>query len=98
MNKILLIFFGLILSFDLKADVNSFMAEFCHKEIGEVELIYDQFNAFAASNSQYLKLFFNYLDFKKKYHIFNFQQIIKKPIYLNLREGQGPTLGFAMKR
>ena len=30
------------------------IAEFCHKEIGEVELIYDQFNAFAASNSQYL--------------------------------------------
>ena len=30
------------------------VAEFCHKEIGEVELIYDQFNAFAASNSQYL--------------------------------------------
>ena len=30
------------------------VAEFCHKEIGEVELVYDQFNAFAASNSQYL--------------------------------------------
>jgi len=30
------------------------VAEFCHKEIGEVELEYDQFNAFAASNSQYL--------------------------------------------
>jgi len=30
------------------------VVEFCHKEIGEVELIYDQFNAFAASNSQYL--------------------------------------------
>ena len=30
------------------------VAEYCHKEIGEVELIYDQFNAFAASNSQYL--------------------------------------------
>jgi gliding motility-associated protein GldM len=28
--------------------------EYCHKEIGEVELIYDQFNAFASSNSQYL--------------------------------------------
>ena len=28
--------------------------EYCHKEIGEVELVYDQFNAFAASNSQYL--------------------------------------------
>ena len=30
------------------------VVEYCHKEIGEVELIYDQFNAFAASNSQYL--------------------------------------------
>jgi hypothetical protein len=30
------------------------VAEYCHKEIGEVELVYDQFNAFAASNSQYL--------------------------------------------
>jgi gliding motility-associated protein GldM len=30
------------------------VVEFCHKEIGEVELIYDHFNAFAASNSQYL--------------------------------------------
>ena len=30
------------------------VAEFCHKEIGEVELVYDQFSAFAASNSQYL--------------------------------------------
>ena len=30
------------------------VVEFCHKEIGEVELVYDQFNAFAASNSQYL--------------------------------------------
>ena len=28
--------------------------EYCHTKIGEVELIYDQFNAFAASNSQYL--------------------------------------------
>ncbi|MFZ9301790.1 MAG: gliding motility protein GldM [Sediminibacterium sp.] len=28
--------------------------EYCHKEIGEVELVYDQFNAFASSNSQYL--------------------------------------------
>ena len=28
--------------------------EYCHKEIGEVELVYDQFNAFAASSSQYL--------------------------------------------
>jgi hypothetical protein len=28
--------------------------EYCHRQIGEVELIYDQFNAFAASNSQYL--------------------------------------------
>ncbi len=30
------------------------VVEYCHKEIGEVELVYDQFNAFAASNSQYL--------------------------------------------
>jgi gliding motility-associated protein GldM len=30
------------------------VAAFCHQQIGEVELIYDQFNAFAASNSQYL--------------------------------------------
>jgi gliding motility-associated protein GldM len=30
------------------------VVEFCHKEIGEVELVYDQFNSFAASNSQYL--------------------------------------------
>ena len=30
------------------------VVEYCHKEIGEVELEYDQFNAFAASNSQYL--------------------------------------------
>lgn len=28
--------------------------EYCHKEIGEVELVYDQFNAFASSSSQYL--------------------------------------------
>lgn len=30
------------------------VVEYCHRQIGEVELIYDQFNAFAASNSQYL--------------------------------------------
>lgn len=30
------------------------VVDFCHRQIGEVELIYDQFNAFAASNSQYL--------------------------------------------
>lgn len=30
------------------------VVEYCHKEIGEVELVYDQFNAFAATNSQYL--------------------------------------------
>ena len=30
------------------------VVEYCHKEIGEVELVYDQFNAFAASNAQYL--------------------------------------------
>jgi gliding motility-associated protein GldM len=30
------------------------VVEYCHREIGEVELVYDQFNAFAASNSQYL--------------------------------------------
>ena len=28
--------------------------EYCHNKIGEVELVYDQFNAFASSNSQYL--------------------------------------------
>ncbi|MBV9987245.1 MAG: gliding motility protein GldM [Chitinophagaceae bacterium] len=28
--------------------------EFCHKEIGEVELVYDEFQAFAGTNSQYL--------------------------------------------
>ncbi|NCW12257.1 MAG: gliding motility protein GldM [Chitinophagia bacterium] len=30
------------------------VVEYCHRQIGEVELIYDQFNAFAATNSQYL--------------------------------------------
>jgi gliding motility-associated protein GldM len=30
------------------------VAAFCHQQIGEVELVYDQFNAFASSNSQYL--------------------------------------------
>ncbi|MEN9697174.1 MAG: gliding motility protein GldM [Bacteroidota bacterium] len=30
------------------------VAAFCHQQIGAVELVYDQFNAFAASNSQYL--------------------------------------------
>jgi gliding motility-associated protein GldM len=30
------------------------IAAFCHQQIGEVELVYDQFNAFASSNSQYL--------------------------------------------
>ena len=30
------------------------VVEYCHKEIGEVELIYDEFQAFAGTNSQYL--------------------------------------------
>ena len=30
------------------------VVEYCHKEIGEVELIYDEFAAFAGTNSQYL--------------------------------------------
>jgi len=30
------------------------VVDFCHRQIGEVEVIYDQFNAFAATNSQYL--------------------------------------------
>ena len=28
--------------------------EFCHKQIGQVEIIYDQFQAFAGTNTQYL--------------------------------------------
>lgn len=30
------------------------VVEYCHKEIGEVEIIYDEFQAFAGTNSQYL--------------------------------------------
>lgn len=30
------------------------VVEYCHKEIGEVELVYDEFQAFAGTNSQYL--------------------------------------------
>ncbi|MEO7532141.1 MAG: gliding motility protein GldM, partial [Sediminibacterium sp.] len=30
------------------------VVEFCHKEIGEVEVIYDEFQAFAGTSSQYL--------------------------------------------
>ena len=30
------------------------VVEYCHKEIGEVEIIYDAFQAFAGTNSQYL--------------------------------------------
>ncbi|SJZ34267.1 type IX secretion system protein PorM/GldM [Sediminibacterium ginsengisoli] len=30
------------------------VVEFCHKKIGEVEIIYDEFQAFAGTNSQYL--------------------------------------------
>ncbi len=30
------------------------VVEYCHKEIGEVEIVYDEFKAFAGTNSQYL--------------------------------------------
>ncbi len=30
------------------------VVEYCHKEVGEVEIVYDEFKAFAGTNSQYL--------------------------------------------